>query len=57
MKNFLTRFVIKHLAKNDFIIISRTEVAKDKGTFMLITEFLSYLNKYNKKALLTGHQN
>jgi hypothetical protein len=56
MKNFFTNLAIKHLCKNDFIIINRAEIAKDKSSFKLITCFLSYLNRFNSSALTNGQK-
>jgi hypothetical protein len=57
MKNFFTNLAIEHLRKNDFIIINRAEVAKDKSTFIMMSCFFSYLHRLNHNAILTnGHK-
>jgi hypothetical protein len=53
MKGFITNLAIKHLCKNDFIIINRAEIAKDRSSFKLITCVLSHFNRYNKQSIIS----
>lgn len=53
MKQFFTNMAIKYLQKEDFIILNRSEIEKDKFLFKIAAQFLSHINRYNKSALVT----